>query len=210
MKQAKWLTLALLAATATTAQAGVIFAIGNDPQTDEPVLYHDSCVGCIDGPAFTVVGHTQSTNILVDLTSNTPLTAVGPGHNTVSTDAGFNNLAITMPGYSFESLILQLTSIPSATDGTVTFTAHTLSDGTFVSPEFFDDHTGGNYFTITITAAPGSLLTEVDLVATQLQHDISQIRIGGATANTPEPATLAMLGIAFISFGVFGRKLQKH
>ena len=116
------LTLTLLAAG--IASASVIFSTGNNPQTDEPVLFHDSCAACVDGPGTTVIGHMQFSNILVNLSSTDQLVAVDPGHNTVSTplDAGFNNLSIVVPGYTFTSIILQLTELSLVTDGTVTFT----------------------------------------------------------------------------------------
>jgi len=189
----------------TGVEAGVTFQLGNSPQIDEPVLFHDSCVGCVDGPALLVIGHEQTSNILVDLTSDTPLTAVGPGHDTVSTDTGFSNMDLTIPGYAFSTIILQLTSLSSAADGTVTFTAHT-SDGDFISDAFFDDHTGGNYFTIITTL--GTAINSLDLTTTQLQHDISQIRVGDTTAVVPEPGTAGLLllaGAGLLGIGRFRR-----
>src|SRR5512141_2145691 len=111
MRTTSILPLILLAAS--IASAGVIFSTGNIPQTDEPALFHDSCVGCVDGPANTVIGHLQTSNILVDLTSTNQLVAVDPGHNAVSTpgDAGFNNFSIVLPGYTFTSIILQLSEL---------------------------------------------------------------------------------------------------
>ena len=189
----------LLAVAAFHAQASVIFSIGNNPQADEPVLFHDSCAGCVDGPALLVIGHLQTSDYLVDLTSDSFLSAVGPGHNTVSSDSGFDQLGITVPGHSYTSIVLQLTSLSTVPDGTVTFTAHTLADGDFNSSALFDDHTGGNYFTITTDM--GSRMTGLDLTTTQLQHDVSQVRIGEAGLVTPEPGSLILLGSALIAAG---------
>jgi hypothetical protein len=206
-----WILLfTVLAGVSAVAGAGVIFSTGNIPQTDEPVLFHDSCVGCVDGPGMTVVGHLQSSNTLVDLTSNTLLTAVGPGHNTVSTDAGFDAMAITIPGFTYDTIIFQLTSLSTAADGTVTFTAHTLTGNVpldFVSSALFDSHTGGNYYTITTTA--GTQITELDISTTQLQHDISQMRIGLGVA-IPEPSTFVLLLTGFLAVIVLHRRADRH
>lgn len=191
---------------ALSAQAGTVFSLGNNPQTDEAVLFHDSCAFCVDGPALTVSGHTQGSDLTVNLTSDTNLTAVGPGHSTVSTDTGFSTLSIAMPGYSFSSIILQLTSLSSAIDGTVVFTAHTVADGNISSAALFDGHTGGNYFTITTDG--GTLITQLDITTTQLQHDISQIRIGGSFV-VPEPGTFGLAGIALGGLALFVRRRNR-
>lgn len=195
----------LILFAASIASAGVIMSTGNNPQTDEPVLFNDSCTGCVDGPANTVTGHLQPSNILVDLTSTNQLVVVDPGNNAVSTpgDAGFNNLSIMLPGYTFTSIILQLSELSSVTDGTVTFTAHTLGDGNFTSSALAVSHTGGgqNYYTITTNS--GTVITELDLSTSLLQHDISQIRIGGAAGTVPEPATYGMVGTALVGLVFF-------
>ena len=207
MKITSLLTLTLL--VASIASASVIFSTGNNPQTDEPVLFHDSCAGCVDGPGTTVIGHLQFSNILADLSSTEQLVAVDPGHNAVSTplDAGFNNLSIVVPGYTFTSIILQLTELSLVTDGTVTFTAHTFADGNPSSAPLFVSHTGGNFYTITTDS--GTLITQLDLSTSLLQHDISQIRIGGAAGVVPEPATYGMVGAALFGLAFLRRRLPR-
>lgn len=208
MKKLRFAFAAVSLFWALSAQASVLFDTGNNPQTDQPALFHDSCasIGCVDGPALTVIGHLQFSDILVDLTSPTNLTAVDPGHNSVSTplDAGFNTMSIRVPGYSFTSIILQLTSLSTVPDGTVTFTAHTVADGDVVSSALLDAHTVGNYYTI--TANGGSLITSLDLSTMQLQHDISQIRIGSQAFPTPEPGTFGLVGFALAAAGLFFRR----
>jgi hypothetical protein len=98
------------------------------------------------------------------------LAVIGPGFNAVSgvnSTTGFDDMAITVPGHTFTSIIVQLTSLASATNGTVTFTALTMAGGPFVSTAFVDSHTGGNYFTITTTG--GTLITELDFTTTQFR-----------------------------------------
>jgi hypothetical protein len=185
--------------------ASTIFSTGNNPQTDEPILFHDSCSGCVDGPATTVIGHTQTTNLLTYLVSSSQLVAVNPGHNSVSTpsDVGFSDLSISIPGYTFTSIILNLTALASAADGTVTFIAHTLADGNYTSSALTLSHTGGNYYTI--TTDNGTQITQLDLTTTSLQHDISQIRIGGASP-VPEPATFGLVGGTLLTGLVWFRR----
>ncbi|HSR06999.1 MAG TPA: hypothetical protein VLM42_07610 [Bryobacteraceae bacterium] len=209
MKTTSILPLLLLAANMVSA--GAIFLPGNNPQTDEPVLFHDSCTGCVDGPANTVIGHLQSSDILVDLNSTNQLVAVDPGHNAVSTpgDAGFNNLSIVLPGYTFTSIILQLSELSSVTDGTVIFTAHTLADGNFTSSVLPVSHTGGGQNFYTITTNSGTLITQLDLSTSLLQHDVSQIRIGGAAGAVPEPASYGMVGTALVALIFFRSRLGR-
>lgn len=210
MKTKSLLTLTIFAAS--IASAGVIFSTGNIPQLDEAVLFHDSCLGCVDGPALTVKGHTQNSNILVDLHSEELLVAVDPGHNAVSTpdppNTGFDDLTIAMEGgHTFTSIILQLTELSSVTNGTVTFTAHTnLGDFSTLSPLTLVHQGGGqNYFTI--TTDPGTVITQLDLFTNLFQHDISQIRIGGFAGEiVPEPATSGMIGAALIGLALFRRR----
>jgi len=191
----------------TVAHGAVIFSLGNTPQVDEPVLFHDSCSGCVDGPGSLVIGHTQTSNLLTDLTTSGQITAVDPGHNSVSTplDVGFLDMSISIPGYSFTSIILNLTELSTVPNGTVTFTAHVLGGADVVSSALFVDHMGGNYYTITTTG--GTKITQLDLQTSELQHDISQIRIGGAEA-IPEPSTFWLMGIASAAGVLFVRRRQ--
>ena len=207
MKALALLTLTLSAASIASATA--VFSAGNNPQTDSNVLFN--CVAiCVNGPPA-VVGHLQQVtpDTAVDFTSLENLTVIGPGFNAVSganSTTGFDDMAITVPGHTFTSIILQLTSLASATNGTVTFTALTTAGGPFVSTAFVDSHTGGNYFTITTTG--GTLITELDFTTTQFQDNVSQVRIGGVSGATivPEPATYGMVGFALLGLGWFRRR----
>jgi hypothetical protein len=202
-----WRILAALAVIgAAPVQAGVIFSLGNNPQTDENVLFHDSCAGCVDGPALMVVGHTQNSNVLADLTSDVPIMAVGPGHNTVGTDTGFSWMLFTIPGYTFQTMILQLTELSTAGDGSVIFTAHTVADGDLTSAALFEGHTGGNYYTVTVTATGGTLITGLEFSTAQPQHDVSQIRVGAVAAEIPEPATMLLTGAVLMGLGLMRRR----
>ena len=205
MKTSRLLTLAVFAAS--IASAGVIFSLGNNTQTDSAVLFN--CPTFCGPP--TVIGHLQQVlpDTAVDFTSAEGVTVIGPGYNAVSgqnASTGFDDMAITVPGHTFTSIILQLTSLASATDGTVTFSAQTTVGGPFVSTALFDSHTGGNYYTILATA--GTLITELDFTTTQFQDNVSQVRIGGVSGVTivPEPATYGMVGFALVGLGRLRRR----
>lgn len=194
---------------ALSANASVIYTAGNTPQTDEATLFHDSCSGCVDGPGTLVIGHLQTTNLLVYLTTSGQVEAVDPGHNSVTTPGhvGFSDLSISIPGYSFTSIILNLTELSTALDGTVTFVAHTVADGDISSVPLFVNHTGGNYYTITTNS--GTRIIQLDFLTSQLQHDISQIRIGGAEA-IPEPATFGLVGIGLAGLAILRRRRSQR
>ena len=211
MKASRLLTLALFAAS--VASAGVIFSTGNIPQTDSAVLFNCPTI-CSAGPA--PIGHLQQVvpDTAVDFTSEEGLAVIGacPGSNALSGanyTTGFDDLQITVPGHTFTSIILQLTSLASATGGTVTFVAHLSGEPNVTSTAFFDSHTGGNYFTITTTGV--ETLTELDFTTTQFQDNVSQVRIGGVSGVTivPEPATYGMVGFALVGLGLLRRRLSR-
>ena len=199
--------LPLVLFCAIPLSAGVIFELGNIPQPDAPALFHDSCLGCVDGPGTLVVGHLQSSNVLVNLTSPSQLVAIDSGHNKVQSpgDIGFQELNVTLPGYSFTSIIFQLTELSLAPTGSVQFSAQTESDGVIGSAPFVLPHTGGTYFTITTTGA--TRITQLNLLSTELLHDVSQIRIGGEPTiqSIPEPAPYALIGAALIALRLLKR-----
>jgi PEP-CTERM motif-containing protein len=212
MKPASLITLALFAAS--IASASVIFATGDNPQVDSAVLFNCPTV-CTSGSGLTVTGHLQQVipDTAVNFTSlDDILVTVAPGNNTISglsSTVGFDDIAITIPGHTFTSIIVQLTSLASATDGTVTFTAFTFGGGSAVSPALFDSHTGGNFFTITTTG--GTQITELDLSTTQFQDNVSQVRIGGVSGVSmiPEPATYCMVGVALAGLASLRRQRSR-
>ena len=217
MKKSRLLALTLFAAG--IGSAGVIFDSGNVPQTDSNVLFN--CVAiCVNGPP-SVVGHLQQVipDTAVDFTSAEGLSVIGPGFNAVSgqnSTTGFDDMAITVPGHTFTSIILQLTSLASMPDGTVTFTAFLSGGGSVISSALVDSHTGGNYFTILATG--GSLITELDFASicspctstsgNLMQDNVSQVRIGGVSGATivPEPATYGLTGAALVGLAFFRRR----
>jgi len=206
-----------LGGTEVVANAGVTFTAGNNPQVDSAVLYNCPTL-CTDGPGNLIVGHLQQVipDTAVDFTSEETLQVTGPGYNALSglsSTVGFDDLAITVPGHTFTSIILQLTSLASATDGTVSFDA-TLADGTthVLSDPLIDSHTGGNYFTVTITTTLGDAMQELAFTTTQWQDNVSQVRIGGIsnTSIIPEPSTFLFTGLALTALGWSSRRRGWH
>ena len=186
----------------------VTFLVGNIAQSgDENILFgHASCLGCVDGPSPTVIGHGQGSNILVDFANfDSPLVNLQTsGSNTVtcdvcSTTVGFNNVSVFAPGYYFTTIILNLTEISAAPDGLVTFTAHTNA-GDFSSGAV-TDHTGGTFYTITTDAA--TRINSLDFSNNFALHDFSQVRM--TLSPVPEPATYVLSGLALVGIALIRR-----
>jgi hypothetical protein len=191
------------------AQASAIFATGNASMTENVLFGHSTCVGCVDGPAVTVVGHGQNSNILVDFQNfdNPTVNLVISGANTITYDpsgqAGFGLLNIAAPGYYITGIMFQLTEISTVTDGTVTFTAHTTG-GDVISNALTLLHQGGGLNQFNVTTTGGTLISSLDISASDLLHDISQVSI--TLQAVPEPASYGIVGAALAGLALWRRR----
>lgn len=200
--------------TLSVAFAGpVTFGTGN-PNLDN-VIWHSSCGGCTDGPAQTVIGHDQLNNILVDFTdTDSPiiqLYASGATQLTcqlcTNTSIGFENLNISDPGYAFTEIMFQLTEQSTATNGSVTFTAHTTS-GNYSSSPMTVAHQGGgqNQFDIFVNT-PGVQILSLDVSNNMILHDISQVAM--TITSAPEPGSIVLMGAGLVALGGLALRRKK-
>lgn len=211
MLRTRLLVLIALAFTSASASdaAAILFGTGNASMNENVLFGHSTCGGCVDGPAVTVVGHGQNTNILVDFTDfNSPLVnLLVSGANTVTYDsagqAGFSQLRITTPGYYITGVMFQLTALSTSTDGTVGFTAHS-NIGDVASTSFALLHQGGGTNQYNITTSGGALITGLDISSSVLLHDISQVSI--SLTPVPEPATFGLMGAALAGIALWRRR----
>jgi len=207
LRSAVLILLVLLSVSA--AQASVLFATGNASMSENVLFGHSTCAGCVDGPAVTVVGHGQNSNILVDFTDfdNPLINLVISGANTITYDpsgtAGFSLLDIAAPGYYISGIMFQLTEISTVSDGLATFTAHT-DGGDVISSPFTLLHQGGGLNQYNITSTGGTLISSIDISTTNVLHDISQIAI--TLEPVPEPATYGMAGAALAVLALWRRR----
>jgi len=193
------IALAALVLTAS-AYADAIFATGNHPQpNEENVLLNGS--GTQMGA--TVFGTTNHTHTTVQYSSTTD-TLVGTGgqSDVDALDGEINNVTITVPGHSFQDLIINPFKPVNNTDLVVTVMTNT---GPFIF--MYGDIHGDNFLTITTNG--GEVIDSVTIDSTGGFQDLKQTRISGPFAVIPEPSSLLLLGSGVLGLAqLLRRKLM--
>jgi hypothetical protein len=150
--------------------------------------------------ATTVFGTTNLTGITVAFTSTESVTEPSSGNAITAADGLINNLAISVPGGSFEDLIID--PVTGSGDATVTAVANEPGGGTIVTTFTYALANGHNF--LTITASNGETLASVTIDAAGGFTELLQPKISGASTPVAEPTSLTALALGMAGIVCYG------
>jgi hypothetical protein len=185
------LSVAVLAGTwCGVTRADLMFQAGNTPQPgEENVLLNPGDTGA------TIYGTTQLSGLQVQFSSltDTLTVPVGGTPRIEATDGELNSLTISLPGATFQGLIIN--PVDGDGDANLTVVSNEPEGGTSVEPFGYTLGAGNNF--ATITATNGETIESVTLEVVDGFVDLRQTRIAGS-ASVPEPAS-ASLGVLSVA-----------
>jgi len=200
MKQVFWgaLTLALLLVSARSAQASIVFQLGNNPQpNEENVLFGSQQTG---NPVF---GTTNQTNSTVQFSSTTDtLHTPSSGQARVeAVDGSLNNITVSTPGKVFNDIIFN----PFQGSGTATVSVVANEPGGGQQTFTFSYALGNGQNFLTIFATGGETIESATIDAPGGFTDLRQPRISGVGVTAvPEPASMILFGMGAVGLVGYG------
>jgi len=192
----RFIGIALVALVLTaSAYADVVFALGQNPLPNPENITFNT-----DQTNTTVNGFTQITDTKVEFTSVQTLMA-STGQPNVNVASGLiNTITITVPGHTFEGLIINPFNPTKDGDLMVMAITSNLPRGTEYGTM------GGDNF-LTMTATGGDVINEVTISSVGGFQSLSEsISISGVTV-IPEPSSMLLLGAGLLPvIGVIRRR----
>ncbi len=193
------------------SKADLVTTLGNNPQPNEQnVLFNTTQNGS------TVNGATNITNTLVTFSSSTDTLGANANGQAVlrsgnPNDPLLNELMLTVPNGTFTDVILN-PQIPGPNSGIsgpfdLTITLNTTTGTyTYSFPASGKNALGnGNNF-VTFVATDGTMINSVELTSTSGFDSLTQVRLSGVVTETPEPASLLLLGFGMTALPFLRRR----
>lgn len=202
------LCVALALSYVSAVDATIIFTLGNNPQPgEENILLTGGNTGT------SVVGTTNQTDLDVTFTSTQTLVVPAAGTSITGDGTPLTNIhiALTDGGASSDYILdpVILSTGCTSCGGFATITVESLLNGSPEGTSFFTYQLGNGNNIVTVTTADGESIASISIAAPQGFSSLSLPRISGpytGTSSVPEPATLALLGVAIASFGFARRR----